>query len=90
MTELRKALQDLRNERERANREVSELAKAIAVLERLAVRNGRSGNGATATGGRSRTSKRKISAAGRARIAAAQRARWAKVRQQKKQVAKAA
>jgi predicted nucleic acid-binding Zn-ribbon protein len=88
MTELRKALQDLRNERERANREVSELAKAIAVLERLSVRDGRSRNGAI--GSKGRTSKRKISAAGRARIAAAQRARWAKVRQQKKQVAKAA
>jgi hypothetical protein len=35
-------------------------------------------------------SKRRISAAGRKRIAAAQRARWAKMKAQKKPVAKAA
>jgi hypothetical protein len=88
MTDFRKALQNLRDERERANREVSELAKAIAVLEKLAGRSGRFDNGSSSAG-RNRRTRRKISAAGRARIAAAQRARWAKVRQ-RKQTAKAA
>jgi hypothetical protein len=87
MGNLKKALQDLRSQRERASREVHDLAEAIAVLERLSG-SGRGRNGATQT--ISSRPRRKISAAGRARIAAAQRARWAKARQQRKQSAKAA
>jgi hypothetical protein len=86
MADLRKVLVGLRLERERASKELNELGKAIAVIEKLKVRG--TADGATRTRGVRRT-RRNISAAGRARIAAAQRARWAKIRQQKKQ-AKAA
>jgi hypothetical protein len=53
------------------NDEQKRISEAISVLEGL-------------SGAKTRTGKRKISAAGRRRIAAAQRARWAKIRAAKK------
>lgn len=56
----------LRNERDRAAKEVQRLDAALAAL-----------NGSNY---RDRTSRKTLSGAGRARIAAAQRARWTKVK----------
>ena len=84
MANLNRALQDLRQERSRAGREVERLDEAISVLEGLTGRNhaGRSRRGGrTARMGRPR---RRMSAAGRRKIAAAQRARWAKQRNAKR------
>jgi hypothetical protein len=92
MGTLSAVVQQLKRERERAQKEVQRLDAALAAL------GGVSSNGASRTmsaAGRRRISlaqkarwakqktsqrKRTISAAGRRRIAAAQRARWAKVR----------
>jgi hypothetical protein len=69
MTSLSSALDQLREERKRAQEEVEQLDKAIAAIQAV-------------VGGQASTAhvsgKRYISAAGRRRIAAAQRARWAK------------
>jgi hypothetical protein len=75
MADLAGIVQQLKNERDRAVREVECLNTALAAL-----------NGAGPR--RSAGSPTKMSAAGRARIAAAQRARWAKIRNsgQKKNV----
>ena len=81
MANLNRALQELRQERNRAEREVERLDEAISVLDGLTGRNhaGRPARlGRTARMGRPR---RRMSAAGRRRIAAAQRARWAKLKQ---------
>jgi hypothetical protein len=67
MADLAGIVQQLKNERDRAVREVECLNAALAAL-----------NGAGPK--RSAGSRTKMSAAGRARIAAAQRARWAKIR----------
>src|SRR5690349_9096410 len=80
MANLSRALNELRQERSRAEREVERLDSAISVLQGLVGRNhlGRPARGGrTARMGRPR---RRMSAAGRRKIAAAQRARWAKAR----------
>src|SRR5512146_590194 len=88
MANLNRALQELRQERNRAEREVERLDDAISLLEGLTGRNhaGRPARGRrTARMGRPR---RRMSAAGRRRIAAAQRARWAKLKAKRLQGAK--
>jgi hypothetical protein len=80
MANLSRALNELRQERSRAEREVERLDEAISVLRGLVGGNhlGRPARGGrTARMGRPR---RKMSAAGRRKIATAQRARWAKLR----------
>jgi hypothetical protein len=88
MANLNRALQELRQERNRAEREVERLDEAISVLDGLTGRNhaGRPARlGRTARMGRPR---RRMSAAGRRKIAAAQRARWAKLKARRAQRAK--
>jgi len=88
MANLNRALQELRQERDRAEREVERLDEAISVVQGLVGRNhfGRTARaGRTARMGRPR---RKMSAAGRRKIAVAQRARWAKLKQRRSQRAK--
>ena len=83
MANFGRALQELRQERSRAEREVERLDEAISVLEGLGRHNdaGRPRRGGhTARMG----PRRRMSAAGRRRIAAAQRARWAKQRAAKR------
>ncbi|SRR5579872_7015495 len=85
MANLNRALQELRQERNRAEREVERLDEAISVVQGLVGGNhlGRTTRpGRTTHIGRSR---RKISAAGRRKIAAAQRARWAKLKSKRLQ-----
>ena len=80
MANLSRALNELRQERSRAKREVARLDEVISVLRGLVGGNhpGRPARGGrTARMGRPR---RRMSAAGRRKIAAAQRARWAKAR----------
>lgn len=80
MANLSTVVKHLRNERDRAARELERLDNAITALDRIAGRgNGRRGT----TGGPARRQQRKMSAAGRRRIAAAQKARWAKIKQRK-------
>lgn len=69
MANLAGVVQQLRKERDRVAKDVQRLDAALAAL-----------NGA---GRGKRTSRRKLSASGRARIAAAQRERWAKIRARK-------
>jgi hypothetical protein len=73
MRNISEILGDLQTERKSAAQQVEKLDHAIAAIRGLV------GNHA-----RSRSPRRKLSAAARKKIAAAQRARWAKVRQQKK------
>ncbi len=85
MANLNRALNELRQERNRAEREVERLDEAISVLQDLVGRNhlGRNARpGRTARMGRPH---RKMSAAGRRKIAAAQRARWAKLKSKRLQ-----
>ena len=85
MANLNRALNELRQERNRAEREVERLDAAISVVQGLVGRNHLGGNarpGRTARMGRPH---RKMSAAGRRKIAAAQRARWAKLRERRVQ-----
>src|SRR5579862_2643559 len=85
MANLNRALNELRQERNRAEREVERLDEAISVLQALVGRNhlGRNARpGRTARMGRPH---RKMSAAGRRKIAAAQRARWAKLKSKRLQ-----
>lgn len=75
MANLDNALQQLREERKRAERQVETLGKAISAIEGvLGHSSGPARNGAQG--------RRTMSAAAKRRIAAAQRARWARVRQQ--------
>ncbi len=76
MANLTDALQQLREERERAQSQVEKLGSAISLLEDLVGRNGSRVVATSTRGGRV------VSAAARRRMAAAQRARWAKVRTQ--------
>src|SRR5579872_5969272 len=88
MANLARTLKDLRQERDRAQREVERLDEVISVLQGFVTRNhlGRTARpGRTDHMGRPR---RKMSAAGRRKIAAAQRARWAKLKQRMSQRAK--
>ena len=78
MTNIRKALDRLREDRRDAQKQVEKLEEAISVLERLM--RGQGGSYAGAQG----RAKRVLSEAGRRRISLAQKARWAKVRQLKK------
>ena len=85
MANLSRALNELRQERSRAEREVERLDEAISVVQGLV---GRNHLGRTARAGRTarmERPRRKMSAAGRAKIAAAQRARWAKLKQRRSQ-----
>ena len=71
MANLAAVLEQLREQRDEAARELTQLDKAIAVLGR--------GAGANHAGpGTGRRGRRRMSAAARRRIAAAQKARWAK------------
>jgi len=74
MADLDAVLEQLRQERKRAEGELRQLEKVIAQLSR--VRGGRS----RASSGPGNRMKRQLSSAARERIAAAQRTRWAKVR----------
>lgn len=79
-----KVLRNLKQERDRAQREVERLDQAISTLEGLSSSDHigrRRGPGRPGRAGRPR---RKLSAAARARIAAAQRARWAKLKAKKR------
>ena len=85
MANFGRALQELRQDRNRAEREVERLDNAISILEGLTGRNhtGRSAReGRTARMGRPR---RRMTAAGRRKIAAAQRARWARLKEKRPQ-----
>ena len=73
MATLTATLRQLRQERARAQREVSRFDEAIAAIEKL-VRGGSRG------GPRAGRRRRRLSAAARKRIAAAQKARWAKIK----------
>src|SRR6185369_17480271 len=70
MTTLDSALDQLREERNRAQHELGQFDKAIAAIQGVV-------GGQFSSPGQG---KRTMSAAGRRRIAAAQRARWAKVK----------
>ena len=71
MADFAKALTELREERGRAAMQVRRIDEAIALIGKLASRNG------LGLGVR-KTRRKRISAAARRKIAAAQRARWAK------------
>lgn len=72
MTNLSHIVQQLKTQRDRAQREVERLNAALTALGNLGNRNGRLRRVST-------VSKRKpLSSSARKRIAAAQRARWAK------------
>ena len=70
MANLQNALQQLRQERNQAERQVARLGEAISALEGIV--------GKSSDNGRRRG--RVVSALARQRMAAAQRARWARVR----------
>jgi hypothetical protein len=70
MANLQNALQQLKEERNQAERQVTSLNEAISALEGIV--GGSSGNG--------RRGGRVVSSLARQRMAAAQRARWARVR----------
>lgn len=70
MANLQSALQQLKEERNQAERQVARLSEAISALEGIVGRS--SGNG--------RRGGRVVSALARQRMAAAQRARWARLR----------
>jgi hypothetical protein len=78
MADLDAVLEQLKQERKRAEGELKQLEKVIAQLSRA--RTGSS----PAFSGSGKRRKRQLSAAARERIAAAQRTRWAKVRAQSK------
>jgi hypothetical protein len=81
MSNLRAALQELREERKHAQNQVERLDKAISVIESL--------NGFGTTPKTSRAT-RKVSQASRHKMALAQQARWAKVRNEPKPAGAAA
>jgi len=73
MLNLANAVQQLKMERDQAQRKLEQLNAALNVLGSLGGVSGRLGGGQTA-----RKKRRPMSAAARKRIAAAQHARWAK------------
>jgi hypothetical protein len=79
MADLDAVLEQLKQERKRAEGELKQLEKVITTLSRMKSNGSRY---ASVSGG----VKRQLSAAARERIAAAQRARWAKVRAQSKKM----
>lgn len=76
MADLDALLEQLKQERERAEGELRQLGKATAALSKLTA------GGSRTSCGLGKRLKHQLSAAARERIAAAQRARWAKVRAQ--------
>ena len=95
MTNMSGVVQQLRRERERAQKEVGRIDAALAALAALGSISSNGSHHTMSAAARRKISlaqkarwakqrtakpKRTISAAGRKRIAAAQRARWAKVR----------
>jgi hypothetical protein len=79
MADLDAVREQLKQERERAKRELKHLEKVITALSKVTIR------GSGTSPGPGKRMKRRLSAAARERIAAAQRARWAKVRAQSRQ-----
>jgi hypothetical protein len=79
MTNIAKAIDQLREERRDAQNQVQRLGEAISVLEKLT-----RGESTPARAGVLTRAKRVLSAAGRRRISLAQKARWAKIRLTKK------
>ncbi len=77
MADLDAVLEQLRQERKRAEGELKQLEKVIAQLSKVR-------GSSQASSGFGKGMKRQLSAAARERIAAAQRVRWAKVRAQAK------
>jgi hypothetical protein len=75
VADLDAVLEQLKQERERAEGELRQLEKVIAALSKVTTRN----SGSSSNSGK--RMKNRLSAAARERIAAAQRARWAKVRE---------
>jgi hypothetical protein len=75
MSKLNSALQQLREERNRAQAQVQKLEQAISVIQGLAGRTNLRGAARKSAG-------RSLSAAARRRISQAQRARWAQRRKQ--------
>ena len=80
VADLDAVLEQLKQERERAEGELRQLEKVIAALSKVTARSLR------ASYSSGKRMKRQLSAAARERIAAAQRARWAKVRAQSSKV----
>jgi hypothetical protein len=80
MADLDAVLEQLKQERKRAEAELKQLARVIAELSKVGKRRSQ-------TSGLAKGKKRQLSSAARERIAAAQRARWAKVRAQSKKAA---
>jgi hypothetical protein len=78
MADLDAVLEQLKQERQRAEGELRELEKVIAALSRVTIRTTGKSQGS------GKRMKHRLSAAARERIAAAQRARWAKVREKAK------
>ena len=76
MADLDAVLEQLRQERKRAEGELKQLEKVIAQLSKARPSSSR------APSGMGKRMRRQLSAAARERIAAAQRRRWAKVRAQ--------
>jgi hypothetical protein len=70
MSDITKALRQLREERSRTRNQLKRLEQAIIVLGKVVPGSGRRKNGTRA--------RRKLSVAARSRIAEAQKARWAK------------
>jgi hypothetical protein len=77
MADLDAVLEQLRQERKRAEGELRQLEKVIRQLSKVRAYS-------QASSGTAKGKKRQLSAAARERIAAAQRTRWAKVRAQSK------
>jgi hypothetical protein len=77
MADLDAVLEQLRQERKRAEGELKQLEKVIRQLSKVRAYS-------QASSGTAKRGKRQLSAAARERIAAAQRTRWAKVRAQSK------
>lgn len=80
MADLDAVLEQLKQERKRAEAELKQLARVIAELSKVG--KSRSQTSVLAQGKR-----RQLSSAARERIAAAQRTRWARVRAQSKKAA---
>jgi hypothetical protein len=76
MSELGAVLEQLKQERKRAEGELQQLEAVIATLSKMTGNSSRSSRFG-------KRAKHRLSAAARERIAAAQRARWAKVRAKK-------
>jgi hypothetical protein len=80
MSTLNRVLEQLREERARAERELGKIEDAISAVEKLVGEDVRLLRRAAV--GRPRRQRGRMSLAARNRIAAAQRARWAKVRRE--------